>query len=499
LVVFVLIKSKFSFLAKLFTLFIIPFCLWLIFDAIIWVTPNYYLVTLLWAPLDYLNIIFYLFALYFLIVIINGKDIENWQKVVLFAVSLPAWWLTSTGQSIVDFYQPWCEATNNSFLTNYKLVVEVAVIGAMIFFAGLGYMKSDRNKRRQIVLVTSALVLFLSIFASTEYFASITGIYEINLYSLFILPVFLAMIIFSITNLNLFAYRTFGTQLLVYILLIMVGSQFFFLQNTTYRVLTLVTFSLSLFLGVILVRNVRREERLSLELAVANEGQANLLHIMNHQIKGYLSKSRNIFSELLTEPGYKACTEEAKPLLDEGFKSLTEGVNFITDFLNASNVDKGTYKYDMQPLNFKEIAEAMIGRQKSVAEDKKLSYEVEIKDGNYEIKGDKLQLEQVVRNLIDNSIRYTPTGGLNIFLKSENDKILFTIKDTGIGIDDELKPRLFTKGGRGKDSLKININSTGFGLAFVKDVVEAHGGRVWVESAGSGTGSSFFVELPIKN
>ena len=67
-----------------------------------------------------------------------------------------------------------------------------------------------------------------------------------------------------------------------------------------------------------------------------------------------------------------------------------------------------------------------------------------------------------------------------------------------MGISHELKSKLFTKGAHGKDSIKINVNSTGFGLSFVKGVVEAHKGRVWAESEGENLGSSFYIELPIK-
>lgn len=494
---FVLIKARFTLLSKLFFFFALGFCLWLLADVVIWTNLDYHLITALWAPLDYINILFYLFAAYFFAVLIRGKDIENWQKIIILLVSLPAWWLTVTGQSIVDFYQPWCEATNNEVLTQYKLWVEVAALAFIMFSTMVAFFRGDKSKRKQVALVGFALVIFLAIFASTEYISSVTGIYEINLYSLFVLPIFLAMIIFSITNLKVFAYRSFGMQLLIYVLLIMVGSQFFFLQDATYRALTLVTFVLSLFLGILLVRNIRREEELALELQVANEGQANLIHIINHQIKGYLSKSRNIFSELLIEPSYKACTDEAKPMLEEGFKSLTEGVDFVKEFLDASNIEKGAYIYNMEPMDFRELVSEVGEKQKGVAIEKGLSYETNISDGDYKLKGDKQQLGQAVRNLIDNSIRYTPKGSIVLKLSTNNSKILFTVQDTGVGISDELKPKLFTKGGRDKDSMKINVNSTGFGLAFVKGVVEAHHGHVWAESPGTGLGSTFFMELPV--
>ena len=132
---------------------------------------------------------------------------------------------------------------------------------------------------------------------------------------------------------------------------------------------------------------------------------------------------------------------------------------------------------------------------KDAAIDKGLKYDLEISEGNYQMTGDMIQVGQAVRNLIDNSIKYTPSGNMAVKLQNKDGKILFSVKDTGVGISEELKPKLFTKGGRDKDSQKINVNSTGFGLAFVKGVAEAHKGRVWAESAGVGKGAEFFMEL----
>ncbi|MGB3921976.1 MAG: ATP-binding protein [Minisyncoccia bacterium] len=105
--------------------------------------------------------------------------------------------------------------------------------------------------------------------------------------------------------------------------------------------------------------------------------------------------------------------------------------------------------------------------------------------------------EDEVKNPIDNSIRHTLEGGLSVNLSRKDGKILFFVKDTGVGLSEELKPKLFTQGGRDKNSIKININSTGFGLSFVKCVVEAHKGRVWAESDGPNKGSTFYMELPV--
>lgn len=245
------------------------------------------------------------------------------------------------------------------------------------------------------------------------------------------------------------------------------------------------------------VRLYKQVEELNHQLAAANEGQANLIHIINHQIKGYLAKARNIFSELISDPSYGPISEPAKPMLEEGFNSLTEGVDFVTDFLHATNIEKGEYIYNMVPLDVKSIVEDTTNHLKSSAEEKGLKLELNIGEGGYNTKGDIPQLTQAVRNLIDNSIRYTPSGSVDISLERNGEKILLKIADTGVGISNELKPRLFTKGGRDKDSAKVNVNSTGFGLSFVKNVVEAHKGRVWAESPGPGKGSIFYMELPV--
>lgn len=81
-------------------------------------------------------------------------------------------------------------------------------------------------------------------------------------------------------------------------------------------------------------------------------------------------------------------------------------------------------------------------------------------------------------------------------LEDGNGKIKLSVKDTGMGITEEDKQHLFTEGGRGKDSVKVNVDSTGYGLFTVKLIVEAHKGKVWMESEGENKGSAFFVELP---
>ena len=306
-----------------------------------------------------------------------------------------------------------------------------------------------------------------------------------------------ALLTYSILRYQLFNTRVVTAQLLTLILGAFTLGKLITSASTTEFVLNLLFLIVTLTVGINLILSVRKEVEDKDKLQVANEGQSNLIHIMNHQIKGYLSKSRNIFSELLSDEEYGPINEGAKAMITEGFTSLTEGVGFVQQVLNGSSADSGTLTYLMNTINMKELVEDVVKHQMGHMESKGLAYTLTIDEGDYTTIGDNVQLRETVRNLIDNSINYTPAGSINMHLSEKDNKILFTVQDTGVGVTLEDMPKIFLKGGRGKDSLKININSTGYGLAFVKAVVEAHKGRVWVESEGAGKGSTFYLELPV--
>ncbi|MCX6713840.1 MAG: HAMP domain-containing sensor histidine kinase, partial [Candidatus Vogelbacteria bacterium] len=274
--------------------------------------------------------------------------------------------------------------------------------------------------------------------------------------------------------------------------------------------LTGITLALSVIFGGLLIRSVQREveqreeiEKLATNLAkanngleVANKGQENLIHMMNHQIKGYFSVAKNIFSELGGSNTYGQMPEKSKPLLDKGLEEMTEGVDYVQAILKGESAQSGKLPYDMKLVDLKPVIESLLSKQKEIAEGNKLSFASSIAPGDYNIIGDAVQLEEAFKNLITNAIKYNnPNGSINVALSRSGQKILLSVKDTGRGISKEDGERLFKPGGVGKDSIKYNVDSSGYGLAFVKPVIETHKGRVWYESE-VGKGTTFFVELP---
>lgn len=251
------------------------------------------------------------------------------------------------------------------------------------------------------------------------------------------------------------------------------------------------------FFCIMFVNSVEKEILLREKLEISNEGQKNLIHIMNHQIKGYLTIDKNVFAELLTDDFGKV-PEEAKDIIKKGLESSNKGVRYVTDILKGASAESGVLTYDIKPINLKDVISEVIEGKREIIENKKLILSVDIANGDYNIVGDGIQLGEAVRNLIENSVYYTLAGNIFISLRHKADKIIFSIKDTGVGIKDIDKDKIFKAGGVGSDSIKINVNSSGYGLAFVKGVVEKHKGKVWFESAGEGKGSQFFVELPVR-
>jgi signal transduction histidine kinase len=236
--------------------------------------------------------------------------------------------------------------------------------------------------------------------------------------------------------------------------------------------------------------------RLKQALEIANAQQENLLHFISHEIKGYLTKSEAGFAAIV-EGDYGAVPPQLQEMARTALHDVRKGVATVMDILDASNLKKGTVAFKKTLFDFKAAVLAIVAEQKSAAYEKHLGLDVNVAEGKYAMGGDEGKIrEHVVRNLIDNAIRYTPAGTIRIELSDGDGKIHFSIQDSGVGITPEDMAHLFTEGGHGKDSIKVNVHSTGYGLFIAKQIVEAHGGTIWAESEGIGKGAKFIVEFP---
>lgn len=113
------------------------------------------------------------------------------------------------------------------------------------------------------------------------------------------------------------------------------------------------------------------------------------------------------------------------------------------------------------------------------------------------VMGDKVRLEQVLVNLVDNAIKYTNKGSVKVSAKKVDNMLLVEVQDTGIGIPEKDIPRIFERFYRVDKGRSRELGGTGLGLAIVKHIIQGHNGRIWVSSK-MGNGSTFSFLLPVK-
>ena len=498
----VFFKAKRNILSKIFFAFTISFSLWLAGDLITWASNNFPLIYASWSLLVYIEILFFILGLYFIIVFVRKSDVSIYVKLLLFSTTFIPLFFTITLKAVTGFNYPVCEAFNNNFLDQYKLYLEILILLVIFVYLIIPlFKKGITTDKKSHFLVIGSIFLFLGVFGVTEYMSANTGYYELNLYSLFVIPVFLVAITYSIFRLDIFNVKMVSTYFLVFGFLILTGVQLLFVTGSTDRLLTIITLILSISIAFLLFRNLKREsnqrikiEKLNVDLEKLIQQRESLVHLITHKVKGSFTHSKYIFAGLI-DGMFGSITPETKKIAQFGIDSDDAGIKTVDLILNASNLQKGTVKFDLKQISFKELLQKTIEEKKELIQQKGLELEINIGEDDCKINGDIFWLKEVTNNLIDNALFYTNSGKIIVNLEKKDKKIIFSVKDTGIGVSPEDRKNLFTEGGRGKESVKTNVNSTGYGLYSVKLIVEAHKGRVWMESEGKDKGSQFFVEF----
>jgi signal transduction histidine kinase len=506
--VYALIKTKFSKLSIAFLAFTAGFSLWLIGDIVTWTSQNYGLVYFTWSWLDFVNIVFFSCGAYFFGVLAREK-ITLWEKLILLGITIPALVITVTGQSLIDFYQPVCEATENELLTNYKIIAEWIAVALIILSYVINWRRKGDRKLIASTVVAGAILFFFAVFSLTEHVATVTNVYEINLYGLFVLPLFLIAIVFAITNLGVFEFRLLGTQILSYALMIMVGSQFLFLQDITESTLSLITLLVAGIFSALLLQNAQKEEQarlkiedLAKQLSIANDRlkeldqlKSEFLSIASHQLRAPITAIRG-YAANIADGSYGPVPANLKEPLDTMQETTRLMVNSIEDYLNISRIEQGRMKYEKSDFDVADLAKKVVNELMPVAEKKGLVLSSKAPE-DLIINADVGKIKQVITNLVDNAIKYTNSGSVTVSVEKVNSIAKITITDTGIGVDPAEANALFEKFQRARGANKVNTTGTGLGLFVAKQLVEGHNGKIRVESDGPGKGTCFIVELPL--
>ncbi|MCL7454333.1 MAG: ATP-binding protein [Anaerolineae bacterium] len=239
---------------------------------------------------------------------------------------------------------------------------------------------------------------------------------------------------------------------------------------------------------------LREELRGSEALGEANRLKAELISTLAHEMRTPLTSIKGYSTALLMEEAaFSPETQrEFLQIIDEECDTLQ---HLIRDILESSVIDAGLLKLEMQPVLLARLIQEVVDDMARRAVG--CRFVVDLADRLPVVEADPERITQVLRNLLDNAVKYSPGGGL-IMVRAESrpEEVVVSVADQGVGIAPEHLHQLFEKFFRAKTGLIQHIVGSGLGLPISHAIVESHGGRIWAESV-SGQGSTFYFTLPV--
>ncbi len=498
---------------------LLSFSTWVFLDSVFWAANRSDVVMFVWSLQILIEPLIHIGALYLIYVLVKQQDVSFKTKFLFFLLYLPILIIVPTKFSLSGFDLSECLATEYPF-SYYTYFLEILASYFIVHFAANQYIKiKTKEKREEIVYITTGVIFFLLSFSWGALVGSFTDDWGLAQYGLFGMPIFAAFLAYSIVQYRTFNIKVIAAQALVISLATIIGSQFFFIKENLSLILNLISFLLIVIFGYFLIKSVRQEveakekiqtlanriQQVNSELATANTKLKNLnqqktefISFATHQLRSPLTAMKG-YTSLILEGDLGKVSEPVKDTVSTIYTSIKTMISIVEDYLNVSRLELGTMKYDLGATDVKDLLKEVVREQKSNIDAKDLKLELSIDENHqYRAKIDPDKFKQVLMNTIDNSIKYTPSGSISISLAKNpaTDSIRFKISDTGVGILPDVIPKLFQKFSRAPKASEANIHGTGLGLYIAKEIVIAHGGKIWAESEGEGKGSRFYIELP---
>ena len=518
---FVFFNGRKNLLNQLLLLISLCFSLWMFINLILWTNIHSEILTFAWSFLRVLSSLISILSIYFIYVFLEKKDISLALKLILFILVAPVIFFATTDLNISGFDITNCDAYlfEGYFYKLYYILLEVLAIIWIGVLLIKHYRIAPSNFKKQIVLMgigiefflfTYFIVVFLSGYLTT---IGILPDSRLELYGLFGMDVFMALIAVLIVRFKAFNIGLIGSQALIVALIILIGSQFTFVDSTITVVLTSVTLVITGMIGILLIRSVKKEisqreqiEELVVDLDRANERlkeldkmKSEFVSIASHQLRSPLTSIRG-YASMLAEGSYGKLPVKVRGIVEKIADSSKFMALSVEDYLNVSRIEAGNMNYELSDFNLKDVAEKVVDELRPVAMKKGLVIVFRSDcDSGCLVHADIGKIRQVILNLIDNAIKYTTKGSITVVAHDyrKKKKMYVTIQDTGVGMSKETLDDVFDKFVRAKNANSVNVTGTGLGLFVARKMMTDMDGKVWAESEGEGKGSTFWIELPL--
>jgi signal transduction histidine kinase len=251
--------------------------------------------------------------------------------------------------------------------------------------------------------------------------------------------------------------------------------------------------------AVIAIENARLFDeiaRKSRELEIAGQHKSQFVANMSHELRTPLAAILG-YAELIQEGFYGSLPEKSLDALTRIRSNGKHLLGLINTVLDIAKIESGQFTLNMAEYAIESVVETVRSATESLAQNKKLVLKTEVAKSLPIGLGDEQRLTQVLLNLVGNAIKFTDVGEVRVTAKAVNGHFNVSVADTGPGIPEQEQSRIFDQFHQVDNSLTKVKGGTGLGLAIAKQIVEMHGGRIWVEST-LGKGSTFQMELPTR-
>lgn len=245
------------------------------------------------------------------------------------------------------------------------------------------------------------------------------------------------------------------------------------------------------------LRAEAERERLLTSVQEANQLKDEFLATLSHELRNPLNVILG-YSELLL----RMREIEQSPRLVQMGEALRRNAlsqsQLINDLLDLSRLQRGKISLNQETVLLPAIIDNAVETVRADAAAKGIDIRVNVDDQLLLVEGDRLRLQQIAWNLLNNAVKFTPAGGsIEIFLSNENDSAVFVVTDTGQGIEASFLPHVFEMFRQADGSNRRRHGGLGIGLALVHQLVQLHGGAISAASDGQNKGARFTVSLPL--
>ena len=232
------------------------------------------------------------------------------------------------------------------------------------------------------------------------------------------------------------------------------------------------------------------------EIAVS-QSKTEFVSIVAHQLRTPLSALKWVLN-LALEEDFGKLKKKQRELLGKGYDTNERMIILVNDLLDIVHIEEGRFDYKLEKGAVTEIIENIVKEIEAIAEQKGVQLFFHRPSPKLpEVVLDATKFRLAVANIIDNAVQYTPPNGrVDIEFSLNGNEILVSVKDTGIGIASRQLSRVFTKFFRADNAVRTQTVGSGLGLFIAKNIIEKHGGKIWIESE-EGKGTTVYFTIPV--